>query len=262
MLRSDAHHDSSACNRALELRHLELARQRKAYILDFGDIFDVMQGRYDPRKAYPDMRKEYLADLQDGKSYFNIITDDANKFYSPYKDLWMLQGVGNHETTVAKNSDINLIDLFVKGMQKDGGIINKGGYGGWVMFQFLISGTERTSIKLKYFHGAGGGGPVTKGVIQSNRQAVFLPDADIVINGHIHEAWTLALPRERISSHGIISQDLQYHVRTPTYKCDYGQGESGWHVERGAPPKPMGCVWLRIYYERKKINIQLIQDIE
>ena len=262
MLRSDAHHDSSACNRALELRHLELARQRKAYILDFGDLFDVMQGRYDPRKAYPDMRKEYLADLQDGKSYFNIITDDANKFYSPYKDLWMLQGVGNHETTVAKNSDINLIDLFVKGMQKDGGIINKGGYGGWVMFQFLISGTERTSIKLKYFHGAGGGGPVTKGVIQSNRQAVFLPDADIVINGHIHEAWTLALPRERISSHGIISQDLQYHVRTPTYKCDYGQGESGWHVERGAPPKPMGCVWLRIYYERKKINIQLIQDIE
>ena len=262
MLRSDAHHDSSACNRALELRHLELARQRKAYILDFGDLFDVMQGRYDPRKAYPDMRKEYLADLQDGKSYFNIITDDANKFYSPYKDLWMLQGVGNHETTVAKNSDINLIDLFVKGMQNDGGIINKGGYGGWVMFQFLISGTERTSIKLKYFHGAGGGGPVTKGVIQSNRQAVFLPDADIVINGHIHEAWTLALPRERISSHGIISQDLQYHVRTPTYKCDYGQGESGWHVERGAPPKPMGCVWLRIYYERKKINIQLIQDIE
>lgn len=261
MLRSDAHHDSSGSNRELELRHLELAKERNAHVLDFGDLFDVMQGRYDPRKSYPDMRKEYAQKMILGESYFNVITDDAIEFYKPYKDLWMLQGVGNHEVSVAKNSDVNLLDLFVKGMQKDGGIINKGAYGGWVRFHFTIGGTQREAINLKYFHGSGGGGPVTKGVIQSNRQAVFLPDADIVVGGHIHESWILSMPRERISEMGVVYQDLQYHVRTPTYKNDYGNGSGGWHVERGAPPKPMGCVWLRFFYERKHVNIQLIQDL-
>jgi hypothetical protein len=261
LLRSDAHHDSAACNRALETKHLKLAQERNAHILDFGDLFDCMQGRYDPRKSYPDMRKEYAESLQSGESYFNVITKDAIDFYSPYKNLWLLQGVGNHETSVAKNSDINLTDLFVNGMQTNGGIVNKGAYGGWVTFHFTIQKTQRESKRLKYFHGSGGGGPVTKGVIQSNRQAVFLPDANYVVNGHIHEAWTLAMPRERISDMGIIYQDMQYHVRTPTYKDDYGDGSGGWHVERGAPPKPMGCVWLRMWYENKTVREQFIPDV-
>jgi len=262
LLRSDAHHDSSACNRELEKRHLELARLRNAHILDFGDLFDVMQGRYDPRKSYPDMRPEYFEKMMGGQSYFNVIVEDALDFYKPYADLWALQAVGNHEVSVSKNSDVNLTDLFVAGMQKHSMMISKGGYGGWVRFLFTISGTQRESVNLKYFHGAGGGGPVTKGVIQSNRQAVFLPDAQIVANGHIHESWILSMPRERISQEGVISQDMQWHVRTPTYKNDYGDGSGNWHVERGAPPKPMGCVWLHFKYERKRIHFELIQDVE
>jgi hypothetical protein len=27
---------------------------------------------------------------------------------------------------------------------------------------------------------------------------------------------------------------------TGTYKEEYGDGSKGWHVERGAPPKPVG----------------------
>jgi len=262
LMRSDAHHDSARNNRKLELRHLELAKQRDAHVLDFGDLFDVMEGRYDPRKAYPDMRPEYMDKLMGGESYFNVIVDDALKFYRPYADRWLLQAVGNHETSVAKNSDVNLIDLFVAGMQRDGGIINKGAYGGWVKFQFTISGTEKTSVNLKYYHGSGGGGIVTKGTIQSNRQAVFLPDAHIVANGHIHESWVLAIPRERISQQGVVSQDVQWHVRTPTYQNDYGDGSDGWHIERGAPPKPMGCVWLRFYYKSDRINYEFTQDID
>ncbi len=262
LLRSDAHHDSRDCDRELELEHLELAKERGAHVLDFGDLFDAMQGRYDPRRSYPEMREDYAdAMISEKASYLDLIVKDAGKFYQPYKNLWLLQGYGNHETSIQRHVDTNLIERFAYEMRKDGGIINTGGYGGWVVFHFTIARTQRESIRLKYFHGSGGGGPVTKGVIQSNRQAVYLPDADIVVGGHIHESWILPIPRERISNGGIIGTDLQYHVRTTTYKNDYMDGSGNWHVEGGKPPKPRGCVWLRFYLDRKHIRMQLIQDV-
>ena len=33
----------------------------------------------------------------------------------------------------------------------------------------------------------------------------------------------------------------------PTYKEEYIDGYGGWHVERGAAPKPIGAVWLRLF---------------
>lgn len=262
MLRSDVHHDSASNARQLQKKHLERARELKAEILDFGDLFDAMQGRYDKRKSYPDMRKEYLHGLVDGKDYLNLIVDDAVDFYSKYADLYLLQGIGNHEDSISKHADVNLIDLFVKGLQDKGGIIQKGGYSGWVQFFFTINKTQRQSVNLHYTHGYGGGGPVTRDVIQSNRQAVYLPDADIVLAGHTHDNWVLPISRHRISSAGVLYQDLQYHVRTPGYKNDYGDGYGGWHVQRGGPPKPNGCVFLRFYRESGVIKINLIPEVE
>lgn len=263
MLSSDRHHDSHACNRDLEISQLEEARKRNAKVLDIGDLFDVMQGRYDPRRSYPEMRPEYLKQMiEKSQNYLDVVVRDAVEFYKPYADLFGLVTRGNHETAVQKNNDTDLIERFVytTNMENKSQII-KGAYGGWVVFKFKIQKTQSMSLRLKYYHGSGGGGPVTKGTIQSNRQAVFLPDADFVVNGHIHESWVLAIPRERISERGVISQDVQYHVRTPTYKNDYGDGSGNWHVERGAPPKPMGCVWLRFWYQNRGIRSQLIQDV-
>jgi len=55
---------------------------------------------------------------------------------------------------------------------------------------------------------------------------------------------------------------LQYHVRLPGYKNDYGDGYGGWHIERGGPPKPNGCVFLRFYRESRIIKINLIPEVE
>jgi hypothetical protein len=43
-------------------------------------------------------------------------------------------------------------------------------------------------------------------------------------------------------------------VRTATYKEEYNSGLGGWHVERGATPKPLGGRWLEICPERKRID--------
>ena len=41
---------------------------------------------------------------------------------------------------------------------------------------------------------------------------------------------------------------------TGTYKEEYGEGFMGWHVERGAPPKPVGGRILNIYLHCETSN--------
>ena len=54
----------------------------------------------------------------------------------------------------------------------------------------------------------------------------------------------------RITGKVELAEILQ--IRTPTYKEEYGEGKMGWHVERGAPPKPLGAYVLELTYQQKK----------
>lgn len=258
LLSSDRHHDSLWCNRDLELEHLERARERGAFVVDAGDLFDCMQGKFDPRRTYKDLRPEYKGD-----DYFDRVVKDAANFYAPYAGRFLMIGRGNHDQKVLQNNSTDLISNLVHRLNSDhGGHIQAGGYGGWVRFMFNIHQTQTQSVKLKYHHGAGGGGPVTRGVIQTNRQAVYLPDADIVMNGHTHDSFVVPIARERISEQGVIYQDIQYHVRSTTYKNEYQDGADGWHVETWKPPKPVGAGWLRFYYEKKHVSIEITPAVQ
>jgi len=104
----------------------------------------------------------------------------------------------------------------------------------------------RGSANIKYFHGSGGEAPVTRGVIQTNRQAVYLPDADIVINGHSHNSYWIPIQRERLTRDGTQYFDTQHHLRTPGYMQSYGDGTAGWEVTRGGVPKPLGGCFVTI----------------
>ncbi len=260
LLSSDRHHDSKSADRELEIEHLEKAKERNAPVVDVGDIFDAMQGKFDPRRSYADLRPEYKLD-----NYLDEIVTDAAKFYGPYAKQFLVMGRGNHESAILKNNSVDLISNLVHRLNSDhGGSVQAGGYGGWVKFIFKISGTQSVSKNLKYFHGAGGGGPVTRGVIQTNRQAVYLPDADIVVNGHTHDAWYMPIQRERFSDQGNVHQDIQHHVRTTSYKDEYKQGAGGWHVETWKPPKPIGAAWLRFSCEpgrHASIRVEVNQDL-
>jgi hypothetical protein len=99
-------------------------------------------------------------------------------------------------------------------------------------------------------------------VIQTNRQAVYLPDADIVTNGHTHDSFVVPIARERISEAGVIYQDIQHHIRSTTYKNEYRDGADGWHVETWKPPKPLGAVWLRFFYFNRSVEMEIIPDVK
>ncbi|MEE2887528.1 MAG: hypothetical protein VX951_08860 [Planctomycetota bacterium] len=254
LLSSDRHHDNAHADWDLELKHLNQARDRGAGIIDSGDLFCAMQGAWDPRKDRGALREEY----QYG-NYLDRLVEVATDFYAPYAEHFVVIGKGNHETSIAKRHETDLTERLCQAMTaKAGTTVRAGGYGGWVQFVFRITKTQTQQINLKYWHGSGGGGPVTRGVIRTNRMAVYLPDAHIVVTGHTHDQWVVPIARERIKSNGELLLDEQVHVKCGTYKDEYGDGHGGWHIERGGPPKPVGAQWLRFYRENRciKFNIE------
>lgn len=255
-LKSDDHWDNPKCNRALLKKHLDLAVERNAPIIGGGDLFCAMQGKYDKRANKSDLRPEHQ-----NARYLDSLVDTATEWYAPYSKHIVCEGRGNHETAIIKNHETDLTDRLCSNLRGGGGITEAMGYGYWVRFQ-MKRGAQTKSFLMKIFHGSGGGGPVTKGVIQTNRRAVFLPDADIVMTGHVHEAWNVCLMRERINKSDNLSHDTQWHVCTPSYKEEYGDGSKGWHVERGAPPKPIGGYWLRFYREHPNFCYELIPAVQ
>jgi len=257
-LKSDDHWDNPKCRRDLLKKHLTKAVDRNAPIIGGGDLFCAMQGKYDKRADKSSIRPEH----NNGR-YLDSLVDTAAEWYAPFASHMVCEGRGNHESAIRKRHETDLTDRFCAKMRTDAGSpVEAMGYGYWVRFQMKRNKQTKT-FWLKVFHGSGGGGPVTKGVIQTNRRAVYLPDADIVMTGHVHEAWTVCLRRERVNKSNTISHDSQWHVCTPTYKEEYADGSHGWHVERGAPPKPLGGYWLRFsLVDHHTFGYELIPAVE
>jgi hypothetical protein len=247
LLTADRHWDNPDSDWDMQLKHLKQAKERDAYIIDAGDFFCAMQGKYDKRS-----NKSKVRPMHQNEKYLDSIVNTAADFFAPYQDRFMVIGQGNHETAILKNHETNLSERFVErlNMGKDHRVY-MGGYGGFVKFRFkMASGGNKTSKLLHYFHGYGGGGPVTKGVIQSFRQAVYMPDPDVIISGHVHEEYIFPIEQMRINDYGKLYQRTQYHVRIPTYKNEYKDGFAGWHVETGKPPKPVGAWWMVMKVKR------------
>lgn len=213
-------------------------------VLLVGDIFDAMQGRFDPRRSMAELRPEYRRE-----DYYDFVVRDVGNILAPYAENIAVIADGNHELSVLKNANTNLADRLVERLNNNfGGQIKHGAYGGWLRVMWERGGTPQNSTKIKYFHGSGGEAPVTLGAIQTSRQASVQADADIVINGHSHNAYWIPRTRERLSNKGDVYFHTQQHIRTPGYKQAYGDGTTGWEVTRGSIPKPLGGAWLHLWW--------------
>ena len=257
LLSADHHWDARECDRALMKKHFEEAKEKDADILIFGDFFDVMGGKYDPRRRKGDIRPELNVD-----NYMDALTDQASDWLLPYAKNIKFISRGNHEVAVLKNQEIDLTDRLVTMLNYKGKAnVITGTYRGYVLFKFQASkDSGRAKVTLGYTHGYGGGGPVTKGTIQASRKQIYMADADIIVQGHIHEAWTMEIVRERIGPAPCHTPRLEVctHIQLPTYKEDYGDGDN-WHTHTGKPPKSLGAYWLRFYWEEDRIKYQVIR---
>tara|TARA_R110000851_G_scaffold21616_2_gene64770 strand:- start:1032 stop:1907 length:876 start_codon:yes stop_codon:yes gene_type:complete len=250
---SDLHWDNPKCDWVKLKKDLDYCLKESIPIMINGDMFCLMQGRGDHRKNKSDIRPEH-----NNAMYLDSIVETAVEWFSPYAHLITVIGYGNHETAIIKFQETDILARFVQLLNiKCNSNVQVGGYGGWfIVNQCLRKGTT-VSTKIKYFHGSGGGGVVTKGALNLTRALEMYEDFDVFSMGHIHENAARNDVRDSIEQivSGYRNQQKHLHLMiTGAYKEEYGDGSKGWHVERGAPVKPIGGRILIIDNKRIRKN--------
>lgn len=235
---SDIHWDNPKCDWDVLKSHLDYFKKNNIPVMINGDFFCLMQGRGDNRRNKSDIRPEH-----NNFRYLDSIVETAVEWWTPYADILTVIGYGNHETGVIKWQETDILQRFVDLLNlKCGTNVQVGGYGGWLIFK--IGSRMMLPYKVKYFHGSGGGGIVTKGAINLTRALEMYEDFDVFTMGHIHENASRNDVRDMIQHNPTLGYQVKHRqihlMLTGTYKEEYEDGHHGWHVERGAPPKPMG----------------------
>lgn len=254
LLSSDRHFDNPHSNIKMQLRHLDLAKERNAFVIDCGDLFCAMQGKYDPRS-----RKSDIKDENNQPDYLDSLVDSGENLFKDYAELFAIIGTGNHESGILKRLETDLTKRLVKRLNALGSPVLQGGYRGWIrlIFNAVGVGKQHTqTFNVYYTHGSNSNAPVTKGILRTARRGIVYPDAHILLSGHIHESWAFPIYRARISNSGTEYTDKQLHIQLPTYKEEFQGVNGGYHHENERPPKPIGAWWLRFFYERQTEKIK------
>jgi Icc-related predicted phosphoesterase len=238
---SDLHWDNPKCDRDMLKRHLDYCLKESIPVMIVGDLFCLMQGKGDRRGNKSDILPEH-----NNAKYLDSIVETAVEWFSPYASILTVIGYGNHETAIIKHQETDLLQRFVDLMNyKNKSNIFTGGYGGWMVIKKEVKSNTSITKTLKYFHGSGGGGIVTKGAINLTRALETYENMDVFVMGHIHENSSRNDVRDAVQynpgkrTYELIQKEIHLAI-TGTYKEEYVDGFGGWHVERGAPIKPLG----------------------
>lgn len=260
LITSDRHWDNPKSNQGLQYKHLELARKRNARVIDLGDFFCLMQGKYDPRSSKNDIRPEHA-----NGEYLDSVVDTAVKSFAPYADLFDLILMGNHESSIYKRHETNITRRFVDRLNAEtGSEIHAGGMRSWLRYSFYLKGQRTTFPACNFYlhHGYGGGGIVTKGTLNATRMMAYAPSADVIAFGHIHETWHLPLMQEVLTNQGMEQHKKVNVMCVPPYKDEFYDSHGGYHHEKGRTPRPIGCVWIRFFYRNGRVDREVTLDLD
>lgn len=247
----DVHFDNPCCDRDLYKEHMDEVKRRNALIFYGGDLFCLMEGRYDPRRSRSGIRPEY-----NSENYFDLVIDDMSNFHSNYFRHIIGFFKGNHETAVLKNQNTSVLDKLSEAIYwRTGQRIPVMGYQGYIRLKFNHSTTGRHfyGMKIAVHHGKWGG-VVTRGVLSVARYGLIFPDADIITTFHTHDQWALPTIGYRLSNAGNMLQKRQLHIKSPTYKQEFAKNE-GFAPEKIVQPKPLGGYWLKFTWDTKRESI-------
>jgi hypothetical protein len=240
LIQSDEHWDNPHCDLKMLKKHHEEAAQRNAPIIKVGDVFCAMQGKYDKRSNKGDLRPEH----QDGQ-YLDSLVDTASEWYAPYASQIALITPGNHELSILDRHETCLTTRLTEKLRSAGSPVRMGGYATWLRLHFIQPNGRPSCTPLTIFlhHGYGGGGPVTKGMIDFNRMVEQI-EADVYIMGHVHYKNYNRSIRAYITRDGVEKERSVYYVRSGTYKDEFMRQDTNWHISKGRGPRPLGGWWM------------------
>lgn len=243
LLMSDEHWDNVGCNRTVLRQHHNQALKFGAPIFKFGDTLCLMQGKWDKRKSDKQLRPEHRGD-----DYLNKVLETATEWYEPFKDNIALITGGNHEQSILQRHDFDILRPLTHNLG-----VHYGAYQGFVRFVFEIPGKvaghacTSCSAVLCWHHGYGGGGEVTRGMIDNNRtRSQYL--ADIYYSGHIHRRNADENMLIKCGRRGIVEEVQQWFLRGSCYK----QEKDYYHISNGRAGRPLGGWWLEIEFTRQE----------
>lgn len=240
LLVGDAHWDNPDCDRERLAADLDQAVERDSPVLIGGDFFCAMQGKFDSRSS-----KNKLLDEHKTGDYLDALVRTAAEWLEPWKDRIVLVCQGNHETSILRHHETNLTERLCVELRRMGGVAQSGGYTGWVRLQ-IKNNTFRQSFRLHYRHGHGGGGPVTMGKIDFNRYRIQA-EYDAIWAQHVHHTEIFDSRVAYLTEANRVAHKTIWHIRTPSYKDEFGDGYGGFQIERGQGPRPKGGAWLGLY---------------
>jgi hypothetical protein len=238
LLISDVHWDNAHCDRQALKRDLDEAMEKGAPICMFGDTFCLMQGKWDPRSS----KRQLLPEHATSDKYLDLVAEDAAKWFSPYAKNIALITQGNHESSIVNRHGTDPVGNFhtrlsVANPEAYNGVT--GAFAGFLKIAVQVAGAnaEKSLAKTLYWHhGYGGGGEVTRGMIDQSRTR-GQAEADIYFSGHIHRRNSDENAMQRLDVRNmVIEVRQQYFLRASTYKREEGSQHndlSGWHVEKG-----------------------------
>lgn len=189
----------------------------------------------------PSDRKRFTASklISNRDDVINETLEMAFKELKPYADFIDVIGTGNHEDTPAKYNGFDFIGALVMLLNRERSktlpAIHRATYQGYVQYKMKPT-TKKTTVSpftIYHHHGAGGGAPVTKGMIDFNRM-VYSHIADLYWMGHKHTAiQDNGIMRDGLNMVGNYVKKNSKAVVTPGYKTHEIDTSKGYRVRYG-----------------------------
>lgn len=247
---SDIHFDSKHCKRETFLTHLEEAVERGAFICIYGDVFDLMGAKRDPRSVTGDIRPEYTR-----ANYLDEVVQDVYEHLKPFVNNILLISAGNHETSIVKHKETDPLRrlVFMLNEHCEHNII-EGAYAGYIIWRSTNKGGSMASWVEHFHHGYGGNAKRSKGILNVDIDLKQAPSADLVIRGHIHQKWTKTETVERVeTTKGIrIKPTKVLYLQLGSYKDDVTDVPHGWAKQKHFDTPEIGGYLTTFRYYRKR----------
>jgi hypothetical protein len=224
---SDLHIDSPGCDWPKLKRDLDSVANEGGRIFINGDLVDGI---------YPTDRKRYARSHNnlDDDAQINCTVNLLVEKLTPYADYIDYIGFGNHEVSIVKFNNIDILSLIIfelnkKRSQKLRPIV-RGDYTGFINLVFSFAAGKVRRFVIYRDHGKGGNSPVTKGTIGLQRlYGTF--DADLYWLGHSHQSiidpasqWTIG-----ITPKGKLYKKNKIGIITPGYQSCFNESKSDYY---------------------------------